>query len=45
VNTYLVVGENQRIRNDDVLSPTGSEDNYLSDVLTSQGLDTPTNIG
>lgn len=36
--TYLVVGVEQRLGNDDILLSGGGEDNDLSDILRSEGV-------
>jgi hypothetical protein len=41
MHTYLVVREDQCIRNDNVLPSSGSEDNDLGDILAGQRLNAP----
>lgn len=36
--TYLVVGVEQRLSNDDILPSGGGEDNDLSDIFRSEGV-------
>ena len=38
--TYLMIGENQSISNNDIFPPAGSENDELGDVVGCQGLNT-----
>jgi hypothetical protein len=36
--TYLVIGVEERLSNDDILSPSGSKDNHLGNIVRCEGV-------